>query len=211
MGQLEKDLDSLDKTKEEEEWDKHREEKQRQFESKYRYGSTTVILKEGKYYFWGDISHCGKEDIFHNAIAIKEEMVKEKKKLGCMSYNDLPTFPKKIDLIKEEKDRVGSYKDDLYIFEGGKIKLVDAVYEIEQFQRYCLDEQKEEKIKEVESRNCPKCNDELDVWEIIGFTKEDGSTTEPQLYGFCDKCVQGFNFKILTKEEKKIEKDLEGL
>ena len=198
--------------KEEEEREKQQQElfekKEKEFEAKYKYGSTTVFLKDNKYYFWGDIIHCEEEAIFHNARQIKEEMINNKTKMGRMNYNDLPTFeknPQGRSLSRmgggvksnewdyQQKERRATYQEDLFVFEGEEIKLIEKFSRIE------------------ETRKCPKCNSEVKVWEVIGFTKDDGTKTPSTLYGFCDTCVKGFNFEVLSEEDKKIIQDLEGI
>ena len=34
-----------------------------------------------------------------------------------------------------------------------------------------------------EAKNCPKCKKTIKVWKVL-----------EELYGFCDKCVEGFYF-----------------
>ena len=53
---------------------RRREERIRYFRENFRYGSTIVLKHEGEFYFWGDIAHCGSENIFHNARKIKSMM-----------------------------------------------------------------------------------------------------------------------------------------
>jgi len=45
-------------------WLKEREDRKRYFEANFKCGSTTVLKHNGQFFFRGDISHCGSEDIF---------------------------------------------------------------------------------------------------------------------------------------------------
>lgn len=56
--------------------------------------TTSLALAErnGEFFFWGDIVHCGRENIFHNARKIKSMMGKNGMTRGHMNYNDSPTF-----------------------------------------------------------------------------------------------------------------------
>ena len=105
------------------------EAKKQEFEKHFRYGSTTVYFYDGKFYFWGDIGHCGEEAIFHNAREIKKRMGSFR--YGHMNYNDMPTFtnPKdpKAHWEREQQQRENIYRDDLYCFEGDEIILVKKI------------------------------------------------------------------------------------
>lgn len=116
--------------------DDYLKKKKEEFESKYNYGSTTVWLKDGKYYFYGDVSHNGREAIKSNAKKIRDEMIRLKAKYGHMNYNDLPTFDKKRDIEPIEKERANCYHDDLYVFEGDEIKIDKLMYAEEQDKIY---------------------------------------------------------------------------
>ena len=80
------------KQKEDEEYRKHREAEEAEFNKYFKYGSTQVIKHNGFSYFWGDVSHCGRDSIFHNAREIKKRMQQNGKNYGQMNSNDLPTF-----------------------------------------------------------------------------------------------------------------------
>lgn len=98
-----------------------RRKKEEYFNEHFKLGSTTVIVHEGKVYFYGDTSHCEKENIFHNARAIKERLGNHK--FGHMNYNDPPTFSN-WDLTWERfnHERINIYKQELYVFDGDEIK-----------------------------------------------------------------------------------------
>ncbi len=105
--------EEIEKEKRREEMEKEREERKKEFE-KYELGSTDVIVHDGKFYFYGDIIHCGEEAIFHNARVIKEEMIRRNSKHGGMNYNDPPTFSSPITWEEWNKEREG-YKENLYL------------------------------------------------------------------------------------------------
>lgn len=105
--------------------------KQKYFNDNFKLGSTNVILKEGKFYFWGDVSHCGEENIFHNARRIKELMIEKGMKSAHMNCNDPPTFDKVIDWEIQQKQRKEIYKDELYMFTfGDETKKVETIPDI---------------------------------------------------------------------------------
>jgi len=144
----------LEKKKaEEEEWLKEREAKQKEHDDNYEDGSTSVILHEKKYYFIGDVSHCGREEIKHNARKIREIMIEKKVKYGHKNCNDLPTFTtpptrelshfgtgNKANAWDTFKSDQIQYGHDLYVFEGEEIKIAELIGEREQTQIYCLDD-----------------------------------------------------------------------
>ena len=72
-----------------------KELKEEEFKKKYRYGSTKVIFFEKQFFFIGDISHCGKPAIYHNAQKIRKEMISLQETYGSMSYDNLPIFRKR--------------------------------------------------------------------------------------------------------------------
>jgi hypothetical protein len=117
------------------------EQRRKEFEAKYMYGSTTVIYHNNTFYFWGDISHCGEESIFHNARTMRDEMLKNKMSYGHMSYNDPPRYEKpgwdsRRDFTRskninsfwelKEWERKSIYHDDLYMFKGDEVVLVES-------------------------------------------------------------------------------------
>ena len=112
---------------EEERWGKKRAEKKRYFKENFKYGSTTVIKHNSQFFFWGDISHCGAENIFHNARKIKSIMEKNGMTIGHMSYNDPPSFFSDSTWEKEENERKTIYKDDLYKFVGDEIFVAELI------------------------------------------------------------------------------------
>ena len=104
------------KRMEEERWRKERKAAKRYFKENFKYGSTTVLRHDGQFFFWGDISHCGTENIFYNARKIRSMMLKNGHTRGHMSYNDPPTFDSKWSWDREEEQRRSIYRDDLYKF-----------------------------------------------------------------------------------------------
>ena len=135
----------MQKQKEEEEkYRIQREATEAEFNKCFKDGATSVYNRDGKFYFRGDVSHCGRDHIFNNAKEIKKRMLQDGKKYGHMNCNDLPTFENSFNWEKDEKERKEMYKDDLYIFEGEDIKVVALIFEEEQKQRYCLDETDDE-------------------------------------------------------------------
>ncbi len=60
-----------DKIKQEEEWKRQRDIQESEFNTYFKEGATHVTFHNGMFYFWGDVSHCGKENIFHNARELK--------------------------------------------------------------------------------------------------------------------------------------------
>ena len=122
--------------------------KEAEFKKYYKLGSTTVYVKNNKFYFYGDIPHCKKEPIFHNAKEMKRRMEKNKTKYAHMSYNDLPEFGGKYDFKREDQFRI-RYGEDLYVFEGDEIKLVNSAKEVQK---------NKDKIREAVEKN----NDELE-------------------------------------------------
>jgi hypothetical protein len=116
-----------EKQVEEERWQKEREEKKRYFREHFKYGSTTVIKHKGEFFFWGDIAHCGKENIFHNARKIKSMMERNRMTLGHMDYDDPPTFYRGRFWEKEQRERRELYKDDLYKFSGDEIVVAELI------------------------------------------------------------------------------------
>ena len=127
QAKLYKTDEEVKKEKEDKVYEKKYKQKKEEFEKHYKPGATTVMLKDDKYYFYGDISHCKEKNIFHNAKEIKKRMEKNKAKLGHMNYNDPPTFEKKFDWEYTNKQRIEIYKDDLFVFEDNKIKVVEKV------------------------------------------------------------------------------------
>jgi len=123
----EKRKELREKQLEEERWQKEREEKERYFKEHFRYSSTTVIKHNGEFFFWGDIAHCGKENIFHNARTIKAMMEKSGMTLGHMNYDDPPTFYSGQFWEKEQRERREIYKDDLYKFSGDEIVVAELI------------------------------------------------------------------------------------
>jgi len=113
--------ESRGKQVEEHDWLKEREARKRYFEANFKYGSTTVLKHNGEFFFRGDISHCGSENIFFNARKIKSMMETNGKTMGHMNYNDPPTFSYKWDWNWKEKERKEIYKNDLYKFVGDEI------------------------------------------------------------------------------------------
>ncbi|MEX0595486.1 MAG: hypothetical protein WD512_03220 [Candidatus Paceibacterota bacterium] len=96
------------------------ERKEKEFKANYKYGSTTCFKRNDKYYFLGDISHCGKEAIFFNAKKIISEMKKKGCSYGHMSYNDLPTFKNSYDYERIKEIDIERYKHK--VFEEGDLK-----------------------------------------------------------------------------------------
>jgi len=125
LGEKRKELEQ--KQIEEEKWEKEREEKERYFRKHFRYGSTTVIKHNRVFFFWGDISHCGKDNIFHNAKKIKSMMERNGLTMGHMSYNDPPTFHSGMFWEKEQRERRELYKDDLYKFVDDEIVVAELI------------------------------------------------------------------------------------
>ena len=113
--------------KEKQRWRKEREEKERYFREHFRYGSTTVIKHNKEFFFWGDIAHCGKENIFHNARKIKSMMKRSGMTLGHMNYDDPPTFHSGLFWEKEQRERRELYKDDLHKFAGDEIVVAELI------------------------------------------------------------------------------------
>ncbi|MBW1672328.1 MAG: hypothetical protein JRJ45_01545 [Deltaproteobacteria bacterium] len=72
--------------------EEERREKGRYFKDNFRHGSTTLLKHNGEFFIWGDISHCCKDNIFHNARKIKSLMEKKGMIRGHMNYDDPPTF-----------------------------------------------------------------------------------------------------------------------
>lgn len=124
---VEKRRDIEEKRIEEERWKKELSEKKRYFEENFKYGSTTVIKHNSHFFFWGDISHCGAENIFHNARKIKSIMEKNGMTRGHMSYNDPPIFYSDSTWEKEENERKTIYKDDFYKFVGDEIVVAKLI------------------------------------------------------------------------------------
>lgn len=124
-------------------WEKAYQKRVADFEALYKYGSTTVFLKDGKYFFCGDIEHCGNDAIFHNARAIKNLLLKSGCRFGHMSYNDPPVISRYADWDKEERERKKVYRNDLYVFEGttgDEIKIADLIGDKPQEWVYCKDD-----------------------------------------------------------------------
>ena len=122
-----KKLELEQKRTEEENDRKEREKRQRYFKENFKEGATTIWRWREEYYFWGDIAHCGKENIFHNARKIKSMLKENGMMAGHMSYNDPPTFDSKASWEEDEKDRKTLYQDDLYKFIGDKIVLEELI------------------------------------------------------------------------------------
>jgi len=97
------------------------------FEANLKYGSTTVLKHNGEFFFRGDISHCGSENIFFNARKIKSMMETNGKTMGHMNYNDPPTFSSEWDWEREESARKKICQDDLYKFVGDEILAADLI------------------------------------------------------------------------------------
>ena len=112
---------------EEERWQREQDEKKRYFREHFKYGSTTVIKHKGMFFFWGDIAHCGKENIFHNARTIRAMMEKNGMTMGHMSYNDPPIFYSGRFWEREQRERRELYKDDLYKFVGDEIVIAELI------------------------------------------------------------------------------------
>ena len=108
-------------------WHKDRQEQSKYFEANFKYGSTTVLKHNGEFFFRGDISHCGTDNIFFNAHKIKSMMEANGHTIGHMSYNDPPTFSSKWDWGGQEKERKEIYKGDLYKFVGDEIVVADLI------------------------------------------------------------------------------------
>ena len=104
-----------------------RKSRERYFKDNFKYGSTTVLKHNGQFFFWGDISHCGKDNIFQNARKIKSLMEKNGMTRGHMNYDDPPTFYSGSAWEKEKHERKTIYKDDLYKFVGDEIVLADLI------------------------------------------------------------------------------------
>ena len=129
--------------KQDEDYQRQREAHDIEFNAHFKLGATHVIIHNGIFYFWGDVSHCGRESIFHNAREIRKRIILRGASYGHMSYNDLPTFDRgsySADRFssfweKEEHERKTIYKDDLYCFKGDEICLVETVFEKEQERR----------------------------------------------------------------------------
>ena len=90
LGEKRKELEQ--KQIEEERREKERAEKKRYFKDNFKYGSTRVLKHNREFFFWGDISHCSKDNIFHNARKIKSLMEKKGMTRCHMNYDDPPTF-----------------------------------------------------------------------------------------------------------------------
>jgi len=125
LGEKKKELEQ--KQIEEERRENERKDKERYFKDNFKYGSTTVIKHNREFFFWGDIAHCGKENIFHNARKIKSMMEKNGMTLGHMSYDDPPTFHSGSVWEKEEHERKVIYKDDLYKFIDKEIVVAELI------------------------------------------------------------------------------------
>ena len=100
---------------------------ERYFEANFKYGSTTVLKHNGEFFFRGDISHCGTDNIFFNARKIKSMMEANGHTMGHMNYNDPPTFSSKWDWDRQEKERKEIYKGDLYKFVGDEIVVAELI------------------------------------------------------------------------------------
>ena len=111
----------------EEKQQKKKEERQRFFKENFRLGSTNVLKHKGVFYFWGDIAHCGRENIFFNARKIKSMMETNGHTMGHMAYDDPPTFSSTWAWKQEEKERKLIYRDDLYKFEGDNIVIAELI------------------------------------------------------------------------------------
>jgi len=141
---------------EEERREKEREEKKRYFKDNFKYGSTTVLKQNGQFFFWGDIAHCGKENIFHNARKIKSLMEKKGMTRCHMNYDDPPTFYSGSAWEKEEHERKTIYKDDLYKFAGDEIVVAELIGS--------------EPIGHIYKNSCPR-DDHVGNEEIKDFEK----------------------------------------
>ena len=108
-------------------WNKDRQEQRQYFEANFKYGSTTVLKHHGEFFFHGDVSHCGTDNIFFNARKIKSMMEANGHTMGHMSYNDQPTFSSKGDWDSQEKERKEIYKGDLYKFVGDEIVVAELI------------------------------------------------------------------------------------
>jgi len=106
---------------------KDREDPKRYFEANFKYGSTTVLKRNGEFFFRGDIRHCGTDNIFFNARKIKSMMEANGQTMGHMNYNDPPTFSSKWDWEREERERKLICQDDLYKFVGDEIVVADLI------------------------------------------------------------------------------------
>ena len=112
---------------EDESWRKEREERRKYFEANFKYGATTVLKHNGEFFFRGDISHCGTDNIFFNARKIKSMMEANGHTMGHMNYNDPPTFSSKLDWDWQEKERKEVYKGDLYKFLGDETVVAELI------------------------------------------------------------------------------------
>lgn len=81
----------------------------------------------GEFFFWGDIAHCGRKNIFDNARKIKSLMEESRKTKGHMNYDDPPTFDSNFVWEREQKERKTICKDDLYKFVGHKIVVAELI------------------------------------------------------------------------------------
>jgi len=108
-------------------WLNEREDRKRYFEANCKYGSTTVLKHNGEFFFRGDISHCGPDNIFFNARKIKSMMQANGQTLGHMNYNDPPTFCSEWDWEREEEERKQICQDDLYKFVGDEIVVAELI------------------------------------------------------------------------------------
>jgi hypothetical protein len=108
-------------------WRREQEEKIRYFEANFKYGATTVLKHNGEFFFRGDISHCGTDNIFFNARKIKSMMEVNGHTMGHMNYNDPPTFSSNLDWDRQEKERKEVYKGDLYKFVGDEIAVAELI------------------------------------------------------------------------------------
>jgi hypothetical protein len=115
------------KRKEDEDERRKREAKKSYFEAHFRYGSTTVMKRNGEFLLKGDIARCGKESIFHNARKIKAMMEKNRKTLGYMDYDEPPSFHSNWSWEREERERKEIYEEDLYKFVGNEIVVADLI------------------------------------------------------------------------------------
>ena len=91
----------------------------------YLFGSTTVFCNGGRYFFVGDIQHCGLKAIAHNAARMRDEMIRHGWGGGHMNYNDPPEFEKVFDRKSFDKSNE-CYKYDIYAWDDNGPVLFDV-------------------------------------------------------------------------------------
>ena len=171
--EAEKEKEQIKKRAEEEiKWQEEKALAEKEFNEKYKQGCCCVMLKDGQYYFWGDMQHCGTENILHNARAIKQEMIKRNAKYGHMNCNDLPTFEKGFDWDKELKQLKECYKEDLYVFKGDAVEIFMAI--------------RTEKVCECGKSIWKEGQEKCDECDTHGLTNKD--------YIYCEDCQEYVDF-----------------